>query len=216
MRIKSLNKNNKIKSAVFLKGFSQYKKINNKGLRYYFTIHNLKFKIKQIRDGYILLQEALNEFDKNNNLKFFERLSTVLFFAGFCSFSLCLLEISLIFTPFVLALISIIEYILGLFLVVYVTIRRLHFIYFFDLDCNPCFIVKFITGELIAGKALFKGFAYFCGGMVSTNYVVDEVTGVSIFREYGKNYVYGDQTFTEATKSVYSKLFKENNDRFID
>lgn len=129
---------------------------------------------------------------------------------------MCLLDISFLLKPIIWAIISLIEYLLGFIITVYTCTKRLFFIYHYDLDCNPKTIVKLILGEAVFGRSLFKSIFYICGGIVTTNYVIEEVTNVRVFREYGENYIYGDKSLKEATVDIYHKITDFDKDRFND
>ena len=213
------NIKNNIKEKKFIKNLSKFQKSINfhkKIVRNYNTVNNIKKKYNQVVNGFGKLQIALDQYDKDNNLKFIDRLSTALFFTAFLSWCLCLTEISIFFSPITLCYISLFEYILGFILVIYTGVKRLYFIYNYDLDCNPSVLVKLLMGEVVATRTFVKSFVFATGSAVTSNYTIDEFTNVSIFREYGKNYIYGDKSFLETIKIVYGQITNNNGDRFDD
>ena len=187
-----------------------------KNIRNYTTFNQIKNKAIQINKGFVTLKKALTIYEEESNLKLLDLFGTALFFAGFFSWTICLLDISIFLKPIVWAIIALIEYLLGFIITMYTCIKRLIFIYNYDLDCNPKFIVKMILGEASLGRSVFKSIFYICGGAVTTNFVIDEVTDVSVLREYGKNYVYGDNSFKETTIGIFNKITNSNSDRFND
>lgn len=56
--------------------------------------------------------------------------------------------------------------------------------------------------------------AFFTGSLLSKNYVVDEITSVSLFKEYGKACIYGDESFFEATQHIIKKI--KNGPKSLD
>jgi len=87
-----------------------------------------------------------------------------------------------------------------------VYIKRLLYIYNYDLDCNPGLIAKVLSVNSATTRFGAKAVMLICGATVSSNYVISEITEVSPFKEYGKDYIYGDKTFLETTKSIYNKI----------
>lgn len=217
LNLKFINKKNKIKKNLSIK-INKCKSFSfrKRNVRMYSTVIKIKKKVEQIKIGFVTLKKALDVYDNLNYLKIIDIISIVLLFAGFFSWSLSLLEINIFFSSFYLACLSIFEYILGFLLSIYTCIKRLYFIYNYDLKCNPHLFVKLMMGEIIVGRTALKGVTYFCGGTVSANYVVSEITGVSVFREFGKHYVYGDEDFKGTADKIYEKFTTDDPDRFKD
>lgn len=94
------------------------------------------------KDGYKNMQNALKIYEYEFNLIFFDKLSTIFLISGTFSWSLCILEISLVFSSYFLGVLAIFEFIIGFFLNLYVYIKRILFIYNYNLNCNPKFWVK--------------------------------------------------------------------------
>jgi hypothetical protein len=84
--------------------------------------------------------------------------------------------------------------------------KRLLYIYNYNLDCNPGLFAKLLAINTATTRFGTKVIMVVCGATVSSNYVICEITDVSIFKEYGKDYIYGDKTFSETTKSIYHKI----------
>lgn len=82
------NIKNNIKEKKFIKNLLKFQKSINfhkKIVRNYNTVNNIKKKYNQVVNGFGKLQIALDQYDKDNNLKFIDRLSTALFFTAFLS-----------------------------------------------------------------------------------------------------------------------------------
>jgi hypothetical protein len=73
-----------------------------------------------------------------------------------------------------------------------------------------------LMGEVVVVNTVVKGLFIFGGTAVSSNYVIDEVTGVSPLKEYGKNYFYGEDSFLDCFRDIYDKIKDNNSDRFRD
>lgn len=180
--------------------------------RYYSNVSEFTKKFKQFQKGYVLMQKALFDYETDNYLRICDRIGTVCLLAGLMSSSLAFTGMSIFFSPLVLSFISLCYYFLGFCITLYAYIKRIYFIYSFDLDCNPSNFVKLFTGELVTGITAFKMICYMCSSTATINYVVDEYTGVSIIKEYGELYGSGDHTLTESTGIIRRKIFNRYKD----
>lgn len=205
--------------CMFLFTIKKYKKVikNNKifknNIKYsltfkrnYSRLNKIYKKVLLANEGFDKMQIALKEYEKNSNIRLLDRLSTIFLISGFCSWNLSILGISLLFNSFTLAIIAIIEFAISFFINLYVYIKRLIFIYNYDLDCNPGWLAKLMTANATTVRFGVKTAMVVCGATVSSNYVISEITEVSPFKEYGKDYIYGDKTFIETTKSIHRKI----------
>lgn len=198
---------NKFNNNINKKSLKTYKKnYNLRFIRSYKTNNKYIKKFNQISIGYGKLQEALDIYEKKSGLLFINKLSTVFMLAGFISWSLCLLKISILFSPFILACIANCEFIIGFILNLIVYIKRIYFIINYDLDCNPGVWAKALGLQTATTRFSTKSVVFFCGASVTFNYFISEVTGISPFAEYGKHCIYGDKTFVETTKIIYTKM----------
>ena len=192
------------------------KKINKKNLKnfklnYILKRNYTKFnefikKTSQVKEGFDKMQDALKKYEHSSKLIYFDRVSTIFLMAGFFSWSLSILGISIVFSSFTLAKISLLEFLISFCINIYVYIKRLVYIYNYNLDCNPGLLAKLLAVNKATTSFGTKVIIAVCGATVSSNYVICEFTDVSIFKEYGKDYIYGDKTFSETTKSIYHKI----------
>lgn len=200
-----INWNKKAKNIKKLKNLKTLK-VNHIFKRNYTNLDKITKKAVLVKDGFIKMQDALKKFEYSSNLIYFDRACTVFLIAGFFSWSLSILGISIIFSSFTLAIISILEFSISFCLNLYVYIKRLHFIYNYDLDCNSNLWVKILSVNTATTRFGVKTAMFICGATVSSNYVICEITDVSVFKEIGKDYVYGDNSFSETTRNIYYKI----------
>jgi len=199
-----INRNKKINKKV-LKNLKNFK-LNYISKRNYTKFNKFIKKTGQVKEGFDKMQDALKKYEYSSKLIYFDRVSTIFLMAGFLNWSLSILGISIVFSSFTLAKISLLEFLISFCIIIYVYMKRLLYIYNYNLDCNPGTLVKLLAMNTATTRFGTKAIMVVCGATVSSNYVISEITNVSIFKEYGKDYIYGDKTFAETTKSIYHKI----------
>jgi hypothetical protein len=172
---------------------------NNKCRRYYST------KITQIIKGVKELNDALNIYEKKE-LKTKNKLASSFLIMGFISLFLGP-KIALFF-PSLVYIVACCEFIISLGLNIYITVKRLQFIYNYPLNCNPNKFVKGIITSVAMGKPLFKYSAAIGGSLLATNLFIENVRGVNVMQEFGKNYIDSDKSMAETVSIIKNKLYK--------
>jgi hypothetical protein len=182
---------------------------NKKFVRSYAVKKKVIYKWKQISEGLEKLNTALKDYEKQTNLGLIKSLSNILLLAGLLSLCLYIMDLNIGLSPIYLNVLSMLAYTLGLLLTIYVCVKRLIYIYYFNLDHNPKVLVKLILGAQNVVGTCAKIIVFACGIIFTVYFGVNEATGVDVIREVVRNYIYGDKTATATLKIIKEKMPKE-------
>lgn len=173
--------------------------IKKKFKRCYFT------KPKLIKKGIIELNKALKIYEKEN-LQSKKILAVVFLIMGF--FSLFIGPKIALFYPSFAYLIAFFEFLGSIYLNIYITYKRIKFIYSYPLDCNPKEAARALFSLLVASKPLFKYTAAVGGSALAFNYFIQDLRGVNIIQEIGENYIDNGKSASETASILKEKLYK--------
>lgn len=186
-------------------------RFSKKFVRFY-GIENLS-KFKQFKLSYIELNKELNIYTKTYLTKY-KDLSFIFGVAGYISLFLGPI---ISFLGIYIYLIAVFEFLLGFFFLLYVTYKQLIFIYNYNLNCNPKLLVKSTLGLVKVtgpfGITIFKATCYMGGSLLSINWFVENLRGVNILEEIGRNMIDDDKTITVTSDIIIKKLkngYKDN------
>jgi hypothetical protein len=162
--------------------------------------HKSKSKILQCIKGIMMLYHAVEAYTKEYLINY-ERASWLFLVMGFISLFITpnitiFLPVSLIY------FISLCQFLLSFIINVFITYKKLKFIIEYNLDCNPKEAVKAIVSSLIVAKPVFKYTAVITGGALATNYFLQDLRGVNVVEEIGRNYIDDEKTIGETSKII--------------
>lgn len=109
------------------------------------------------------------------------------------------------------------DFFISFVLFYYVIYKKLQFIYKVDLNCNTKFFVKgvaYITqlfGPITSGIITTTGIGF--GGLLSANWFIENLRGVNVIEEIGRDYVDGDLSVVETKDKIIEKIKKGYKDK---
>ena len=142
----------------------------------------------------------------NENLKKEKYLSQALLLMGFFTLFITT-KISIIPASLIYA-IAYVEFINSILLTIYITYKKIKFIIKYPLDCNPWPYVKGFTVGSAMVHPLVKIVGGTVGGVLAMNYGIQDLRGVNMLEEIGRNYIDDDKSAMETVIIIKNKLKK--------
>lgn len=173
---------------------------------------NFANKIPLFITGSKKMNHALKIYSKEN-LNKEKYLSQALLLIGF--FTLFITTKISIIPASILYVIAYAEFVNSILLTIYITYKKVRFIIKYPLECNHWPYVKTFTIGYTMANPLVKIIGGTVGGILVINYGIQDLRGVNMLEEIGRNYIDDDKTAIETAviiKDQIKKGYKELDD----